>query len=137
MSAVEYALAALVAGAVVVLAVAAREVARLARTAEMIYALLYHSGGPGGQQAEAVAQPPPQQQPAAEASAPQQAAERQAEQQAERLAADECVVDLVRRYGCTSLADVKLRCGVSVRALIRMRREGKITITRDNKVCPK
>jgi len=129
MSAVEYALAALVAGAVVALAVAAREVARLARTAEMIYALLYYSrpeealvegAGVERQGQQAAAQPPP---PAAE-EAPQQGG-------------DECVVDVVRRYGCVPLADVKLRCGVGIMVLRRLRREGRIKITNDGRVCPK
>jgi hypothetical protein len=142
MSAVEYALAALVAGAVVALAVAAREVARLARTAEMIYALLYYSkpaaeealvegAGVERQGQQAAAQPPP----AAE-GAPQRV-ERQAEQQAALAIADECVVDLVRRYGCMSLADVKLKCGVGIMVLRRLRSEGRIKITNDGRVCPK
>ena len=131
MSAVEYALAALVAGAVVALAVAAREVARLARTAEMIYALLYYSKPAAAEEAlvegagverqgqQAAAQPPP----AAE-GAPQQGG-------------DECVVDVVRRYGCVPLADVKLRCDVGIMVLRRLRREGRIKIANDGRVCPK
>jgi hypothetical protein len=126
MSAVEYALAALLAGSIAVQAIAAREVARLARTAEMMYSLLYYSA------AEAPQQPGAQ---AAETAAGQQADERQ--EQPQQAAADECVVDLVRRYGCVHLADVKAKCNAGMRALARMRREGKITITRDNRVCPK
>jgi hypothetical protein len=130
MSAVEYALTALVAGAVVALAVAAREVARLARTAEMIYALLYYSTAEEAPQAVGGA---------VEAGVERQGqqAAAQAVEGAPQQGGDECVVDLVRRYGCLPIADVKLKCSVSVRALIRMRREGKITITRDNRVCPK
>jgi hypothetical protein len=130
---VEYALIALIAGAVVAQAVAAREVARLAKAAEMIYSLLYYEGGLDGWQVEAAAQQPAPQQPAAQPAAEGASAKAQAPQQG----GDECVMDLMRRYGCMAIADVKLKCGVNVRALARMRKEGKIMITRDNKVCPK
>jgi len=127
MSAVEYVLAALVAGAVVALAAAAREVARLARTAEMIYALLYYSR-------PAAAEEAPQ---AAEAAAEQQAAAQPlAAGGAPQQGGDECVVDLVRRYGCVSLADVKIKCGVGVYVVRRLSREGKIKVSGD-RVCPK
>jgi len=121
MTAVEYALVALLAGSVAVQAMAAREVARLAKAAEMIYA--------------ALSTPTQQQPPPAAAEAAQLAAAEAAQGQPQQ--ADECVVDLVRRYGCLPLADVKLKCDASVRELARMRKEGKIMITRDNRVCPK
>jgi hypothetical protein len=132
MSAVEYALTALVAGAVVVLAVAAREVARLARTAEMIYALLYYT------------KPAAEEAPQAVEGAVEAGVERQGQQAAAQAAegapqqgGDECVVDLARRYGCLPIADVKLRCNVGIMILRRLRREGKIMITNDGRVCPK
>jgi hypothetical protein len=129
MSAVEYALTALAAGAVVVLAVAAREVARLARTAEMIYALLYYSKPAAAEEAPQAAE---------EVSVERQvAAQPLAAEGAPQQGADECVVDLVRRYGCVSLADVKIKCNVGIMVLRRLRREGRIKITNDGRVCPK
>jgi hypothetical protein len=128
MSAVEYALTALAAGAVVVLAVAAREVARLARTAEMIYALLYYSKPAAAEEAPQAAEAPVERQAAAQP---------QAAEGAPQQGGDECVVDIVRRYGCVPLADVKLKCNVGIMVLRRLRREGKIKITNDGRVCPK